>query len=76
MHNKHDQSINIICYECHKLGHIKPWCSLLNVNPIDDRKIKKDVKKKKAYTECKDNASSSSASNNSGKEANLCLLAN
>ncbi|KAG6668099.1 hypothetical protein CIPAW_01G148100 [Carya illinoinensis] len=57
----------LICYKCNKLGHIKPYCSLL----------KKDRNKgKKAMKTTWDDDSSSSDSEASNEEsANLCLMA-
>ncbi|XP_057996593.1 uncharacterized protein LOC131175914 [Hevea brasiliensis] len=65
-----DSKEEVVCYECHKLGHIKPKCPLLK------KKKGKEDRSKKAMKVVWSNSEESSNDESSDKEtAHLCMMA-
>ena len=61
----------VTCYNCNKLGHLRPNCPLLK------KRFKKEDKRRKAYkaTICTSDSSSSEEEENTKGDSNMCFLA-
>nr|KYP49385.1 Retrovirus-related Pol polyprotein from transposon TNT 1-94 [Cajanus cajan] len=62
------------CFECGKPGHIKAECPNLLKKQQEEKKVKKNVKGKRAYIAWEDNDSSTTSDEFEFEEKNLCLM--
>nr|KYP33108.1 hypothetical protein KK1_046074 [Cajanus cajan] len=63
------------CFECGKPGQIKAECPNLLKKQQEEKKMKKNVKGKRAYIAWEDNDSSTTSDESEFEENNLCLMA-
>jgi len=70
---KQEKHVVPTCYECGKMGHIKPECLVLKLKQKEKGAANKHEKKMKAYNN--DSSSSSESDGSIEEETNLCLMA-
>ena len=63
------------CYECGKIGHIKPDCPVLKMKQKLEEKSEANKHKKKRKAHNSDSSSSSESDGSIEEETNLCLMA-
>jgi len=72
---KQEHSSTPTCYECGKMGYIKPDCSILKLNQELEEKSEVDKHKKKKKVYNSDSNSSSESDGSIEEETNPCLMA-
>jgi len=72
---KQEKHIVPTCYECGKMGHIKPECLVLKLKQKLEEKSETDKHKKKKKSYKSDSSSSSEFDGSTKEETILCLMA-